>query len=130
MKEENQHQVPYTIRKFAFLIAKSLKYDFRDNLKVEYHPGMVYKYCEWSLLMGYKEKDIRKAFLYALEKRHVDATDVSLNKQEPNFKFELSSTVSLARELLQFWEKQGKIEKWNSKMKSNDSDREVPKCRM
>lgn len=110
MKSENNEPVPETIKKLASKMANDLKYAFDDYIKVRYDPDIAYKYCEWGLLSGYKQRDINKAFNFALFKCHVDATAVYTSNLIPGFKSELSSTISLARETLEGWLKNGRIE--------------------
>src|SRR5262249_51928339 len=102
MKSEHNQSTSDTIKKLASIMTKNLKYCFDEDTKVRYDPFIVYKYCEWGLLKGYKQKDINRAFCFALFKSQVDARTATYeNTPIPGFKSELSSSVFLARETLE-----------------------------
>lgn len=73
---------------------------FWDNVKVKDNPGMRHRYVEDGVMAGIEKGELVRCFDEALHQRHGDATDMGLNCGMPTFKFELSSTVSLAREML------------------------------
>ena len=143
MKYEDQPIASSTAKKLtSTIIADMLKHNLGNNPEVvyqrpleyptdiEYQMRIAYNYCEWALLTGYKEGDIRNAFRHELEKHRQAATDNSLNNQQRNFEGELSHILISAYELLQSWSKKGIIKQWNSEMKSDENNLEGPKRRI
>jgi len=89
-----------TMRQKAFWMARQLAKHFYDNCKVKLCMPMLVTFAQWAIERGFEEKVILGVFNSALLTRHADATDMGLNQGCPGFKFEMSSTVSLARTLL------------------------------
>ena len=71
-----------------------------DNLKVKIQPEVAKSLWLAGFLAGFDAKTIDKAFDDALHESHGMATDVGLNEGNPRLKFEMSHTVSIAKEIL------------------------------
>ena len=71
-----------------------------DNCKVKEQPEVAKSLWLAGFLAGFDAKTIDKAFDDALHESHGMATDVGLNEGNPRLKFEMSHTVSLAKEIL------------------------------
>lgn len=108
----NTNQTAVIIRKKASVLARELKSYFYDNVKVTYNPNMAYKHVEWALKEGFREDDIKASFYDAMIQRHQDATDQGLSENTPKLKYELSSTVSLAKTFLRERLDEGSINQW------------------
>ena len=73
---------------------------FWDNIKIKEQPEVAKSLWLAGFLAGFDAKTIDKAFDDALHESHGMATDVGLNEGNPRLKFEMSHTVSLAKEIL------------------------------
>ena len=71
-----------------------------DNCKVKEQPEVAKSLWLAGFLAGFDAKTIDKAFDDALHESHGMATDVGLNEGNPRLKFEMSHTVSIAKEIL------------------------------
>lgn len=88
------------IRKFAHFLKRILKNRHWDNCKIIFRQAHAYNYILKGLRMGADRDDIIFAYCGALETRHADATDYGLNNGNHTLKWEPSSTVTLAMEVL------------------------------
>lgn len=88
------------IRNLCFWLVSRLKSFFHDGLKVIFNPRIAYRYVEWGILKGLKTNVILSALYTALHHRNEDATFEGIDTGNITLKYELSSTVSLARTLL------------------------------
>ena len=68
-----------------------------DNCKVNYNPGMAFRYAETMLLRGFSYETILDGYEAGLSAMHGTATDVGLELGNPRLRFEASSTVNRAR---------------------------------
>ena len=68
-----------------------------DNCKVNYNPGMAFRYAETMLLRGFSYETILDGYEAGLSAMHATATDVGLLFGNPRLRFEASSTVNRAR---------------------------------
>ena len=76
--------------------------------------GMMFNFSKDALKSGYEDKVIIAKFEQALKVRHGDATDMGLNMGNPSFKFEMSSTVSLARQYLRGGQNGTLCDRWDN----------------
>lgn len=86
--------------KAAVMARKELHPLHWDNCKVLYRFGHAFRYALRGLVAGYADEAIVRAYDAALHQRHKDATDSGLGSGNPKAKWEPSSTVSLAAEML------------------------------
>lgn len=98
----------------AHWLSKRLRTKFYDNCKVKCCMPMLFKFTKNALQNGFEDKIIETKFSRALLVRHADATDMALNLGNPSFKFEMSSTVSLANQYLRAKEHKTVCERWNN----------------
>lgn len=98
----------------AHWLSKRLRAKFYDNCKVKCCMPMLFKFTKNALKNGFEDKIIEAKFGRALLVRHADATDMGLNIGNPSFKFEMSSTVSLANQYLHESENRSIYERWNN----------------
>jgi hypothetical protein len=72
-----------------------------DNCKVHFRFAHAFNFAAAALARGFDRRAIVRAYEAALLRRHRDATDLGLNRGDPaTVRFEPSSTVTLAKELL------------------------------
>lgn len=69
---------------------------FYDNIKVLKNDVLLKNYLLRWVKMGYSDENIRGYFEEALIQRHKDATDTGLSQRNPDYKYELVSTLTLA----------------------------------
>ena len=87
--------------RLAYFHARSgCTWSFWDNIKIKEQPEVAKSLWLAGFLAGFDAKTIDKAFDDALHESHGMATDVGLNEGNPRLKFEMSHTVSLAKEIL------------------------------
>lgn len=100
--------------KKAFWLARELgnSSNFYDNCKVKRSMGMLVNFARWAIKEGFEDALIQGRFNRALLQRHRDATDKGLNLGQPGLKFEMSSTVSLAKSFL-LDDRKTRSERWN-----------------
>lgn len=71
-----------------------------DNCKVTLDPPMLYLYALDGLMEGLDWERLEAVLSHALHQRHAQATDEGLSSGSPSLKYHCSSTISLAREIL------------------------------
>lgn len=119
-----------TMRRKAFWIARQLAKQFYDNCKVKLCMPMLVTFAQWAIQRGFEDRIIEGIFNCALLTRHADATDMGLNQGWPGFKFEMTSTVSLARTLLLQRDDKTSFERWHllkAKKFSQNLSKEIKK---
>ena len=94
--------------RLAHRLKRLLLGHFWDNSKVEVpmNPGQIYNFCLRWITKGVDVNQIEKAFETALHKLHGTATDIGLLVGDPSLKFNISSTIVKADNLLTklFWD--------------------------
>lgn len=114
------------LRRKAFSLCRQLSTHFYDNCKVKCCRPMLFKFAFEALKSGYEDKVIETKFYKALMVRHADATDMGLNRREPKFKFEMSSTVSLANQYLRESQNKNSFRRWENLIYNVFPNRQKP----
>lgn len=103
----NQRQVPLPapdpkkLSSLAYYLAKQwCKTMPWDNCKVKLDPPMLYLYALDGLMEGLSWERLEAVLDMALHERHAQATDQGLSSGNVGLKYECSSTISRAREIL------------------------------
>lgn len=92
---------PKRLKALAFFLSREWERSLPwDNCKVKLDKPMLYLYALDGLYEGLSWERLEAVLDYALHERHAQATDEGLSSGSPGLKYECSSTISLAREVL------------------------------
>lgn len=92
---------PKRLKALAFFLARQWEDGLPwDNCKVKLNKPMLYLFALDGLMEGFPWERLEGVLDHALHQRHAQATDEGLSSGNVGLKYECSSTISLAREIL------------------------------
>lgn len=92
---------PSRLKALAFFLSRQWANTLPwDNCKVKLSKPMLYLYAKDGLYEGLSWERLEFALDTAIHERHAQATDEGLSSGNPGLKYECSSTISRAREML------------------------------